>query len=130
VKRNIEPRNINLTYEQVRELMGDSPIRNVREGNTITWQCNYVDPETWKTCPYTFDEGVYFDADTAPWPHAMIDHIWREGHMQFTADTNGPVTYQPIYQRMVPWYWRSIAFLSMGFAVGMFGALIWQAVTR
>ena len=71
---------LNLSYAQVKVLMGRSPIGRVRPSDVAHWKCN------WKDCPYAFDQEVDEAAEYLDWPIEMIDHVFVNKHYGLNTD--------------------------------------------
>jgi hypothetical protein len=85
---NVDPRNVNPTREQVRELMrGSCYVRNMKPGDIVHWSCGHVD-KAGKKCDFAFDEDVTEHIEQADWPDRLLDHIWENGHITIT--NSGP----------------------------------------
>lgn len=122
MRRNIDPRAINLSRGQVVELLsGQCNVRNLRPGDTIQWSCGYIDPWTHARCDYRVQETVEEETGARDWPDWMIDHIWQNGH--YTMDTSNGAPpfyhYQPESESQhVPYVLIGMAAFIVGLVAG------------
>ena len=76
----VDLRALNLSYQQVRVLLGESPIGRVVKGDNAYWRCG------WKDCDWTLSVVVEESAKRLGWPIALVDHVFTEQHYGLNTD--------------------------------------------